>query len=249
MRTKLIYPILTRTAAFLFCGIAFINLGLTALTTLAEPRPPWPPWPEQTLSIFGFDEGYETVSFHPSAFGMESASVCASWSGNALIRDSLSIVPVAIPVVDAKSGRKNVALDNGTIRFWFSPDWSSANAGGKGPGGYARLLELVGLNEKKPEVIFSLYLNQEGTAIYFSGQGIGGPTDFLKAPIQWQAGEWHLLSVSYNSKSSSLSMDSEEISTGAGIPEVASWKVSGLGLVIGSEIWRRETLRKDSSMN
>lgn len=203
---------------------------------LAEPRSELPPWPEQTLGIWGFNEALTPYAPTRVAVGAESAQTVESWSGYSLTRNWQAVTPVAVPVTDSHGGKPNFTTAQGTIRVWFCPDWSSASLEGKGPGGYARLIELVGLSGKEPETFYSLYLNPEGTAIYLSGQGVGGPTDFLKAEVNWTAGQWHLLALNYDGKQTSLSIDAVTVANGAGMPNVPAWKKDALALLIGSDI-------------
>lgn len=216
--------------------LLYAAMLLQVTHALAEPRSELPPWPEQTLGIWGFNETLSPYAPTRVAVGAESAQMVESWSGYALTRNWQAITPVAIPVSDPYSGKPSFTTAQGTVRVWFCADWSSASLEGKGPGGYARLIELVGLSGKEPETFYSLYLNPEGTAIYLSGQGVGGPTDFLKADVNWTAGQWHLLALNYDGKQTSLSIDARTVATGTAMPDVAAWKKDSLALLLGSDI-------------
>ena len=56
-----------------------------------------------------------------------------SWSSNAVLVDSASPALLAYNVVET-NGNTNINCQTGSVLFWFKPDWSSANAGGNGPG-------------------------------------------------------------------------------------------------------------------
>ncbi len=217
-------------------GIILLALFLLTLTARSEPRDILPPWPEYTLGIWGFNETFIPMMPSRVALGAESAQMAESWSGLALTRDAFVTLPVAVPVTDPFYRKLNFTTSAGTLRFWFRPEWSGANAGGLGPRGFARLLELVTLSGKEPETLWSLYFNPEGTAVYLSGMGVGGATDFLRAEVKMTANHWHLISLNYDEKQTTLMVDAVVVATGAAFPPVASWKADALGLVIGSDI-------------
>ena len=220
-------------------GIAqliLLALFVLTLTARSEPRDRLPPWPEQTLGIWGFNETFIPMLPWRVAIGAESAQMAESWSELALTRDAFVTLPVAIPVMDPFYRKRNFTTSTGTIRFWFRPEWSGVNAGGSGPRGFARLLELVTLSGKEPETLWSLYFSPEGDAVYLSGMGVSGATDFLKAEVKMTANHWHLISLNYDEKQTTLMVDAVVVATGAAMPPVASWKADALGLVVGSDI-------------
>jgi hypothetical protein len=189
-------------------------------SAVAEPRAPYPPWPQEKLATFGWDSAYWPLPVAvPIAIGEDSALLAESWSGYALVRDNLSTAgPVVIPV--AGTGKApNVASGYGAIRFWISSSWSTASekSGGQGPGQYARLLEMGNWSGNVPEAWWSLYVNETGDTIYFSGQGQGGAMDFLKAPVAFQAGEWRMVTACYSPTNTGLWLDDQLLATGEGM--------------------------------
>jgi hypothetical protein len=50
--------------------------------------------------------------------------------------------------------------------------------------------------------------------------------DWLQAPIAWQAGEWHLITLTYSSDASVLFLDGERVGAGKGPP---AWLVAAAG--------------------
>jgi hypothetical protein len=136
---------------------------------------PQPPWPQATLRIFGFDSAYWKVPWSDVALYEEQAALAESWSGYALVRDGFVAAPVVIPFAPDEK-RPSFAVGTGAVRFWLSTSWSTASekSEGKGPGRWARLLELVSVNSKTPEVKWSLLVNEAGDTIYLAGSGGGG---------------------------------------------------------------------------
>jgi hypothetical protein len=187
-------------------GTIFAGFVLCISNALADPRMPLPPWPQKTSAIYSFDYAYWKAPIRAVAIGEDAATLAESWSGYALVRDTLTTTaPVAIPVVSPDT-KPDVSSSFGAVRFWLSVNWTTATekADGQGPGHYARLLELVNWGGKVPETRWSLYVNKTGDTIYFGGQGATGPTDFVSAPIAFEAGGWALITVCYSETNSAL---------------------------------------------
>jgi hypothetical protein len=202
----------------------------------AEPRPAWPPFPESTLAIYRFNDLDWHPPMLPPAIGFENAMVQEGWSEYALVRDGFSVGPVAVATLDA-TGRKTFSPGTGAVRFWFQPNWSSAMQGGAGPGGYARLLELVNLSGSTPDVRWSLYLDKSGDTLYFSGVGADSRAqDYLKADVGFEAGEWQLITLNYGPKGSQLWLGDQLIAQGEGVPAPTEYQEPSLGLIIGSDL-------------
>ena len=199
--------------------------------TIAKPRFPLPPWPESTLRIWQFDEPYLAYVTNKTgaALFVDSSVWVESWSGYALNRQGVSVKPVAMPMVT--TNQWNVAPQQGAVRFWFKPDWSS----GTGPGHFARLAELATPGQKDTIVWWSLYVSKDGGTIYLSGDGADGPADYLTAEIKWQAGEWHMLALSYDGGTTSLHIDEQVVSLGKGTAEVSVMLAGQTSLYIGSD--------------
>jgi hypothetical protein len=222
----------------LVCCLQIVPADLSS----AAPRVPLP-LPSDALVYFGWDTPYFLVPLNAPAINEEKAIRLESWSGYSLLRDSASSTdPVAIPVFDP-SGRTNITSAQGAIRFWFSPNWTTADKGGdgKGPGHFARLIELVNLDTVSSEVRWSLYVDETGSSLYFSGLGPVGATDFFKASVHFNAGEWHMLTLGYSTTNSALWIDNQLVATGAGPAAPPGWQQTSLGLIVGSDITTANT--------
>ena len=100
----------------------------------------------------------------------------------------------------------------------------------------ARLLELGAWTSNATYGWWSLYLDYGGTNLYFSAQTNGNGTNYLKAPIQWTAEEWQLLSLTYTPSNSALYLNGQLITNGLGI---TLWLNAGVratnGFSVGSD--------------
>lgn len=211
-----------------------LALGCAALLRFdvqAGPRPPLPPFPEVVLKGLTFDEGWylnRAEDVIASPFGV----LAASWSGFALDRDVLILSPFILPGT-TPTGKPQLPAGSGSLRVWFSPSWTSAGAGGSGPGHFARLLEMVSLDGVSTGVLWSLYTSRDGDTVYLAGATTHGAADILATKIQWKAGSWYLLTLSFNEKQTQLYLNAELVGQGVGL---AGWSPAMTGLVIGSDL-------------
>ncbi len=194
--------------------------SLTAWTTAAQakPRPPLPPFPELAPLLFraDFDEPFWTRTVKPDALHPAYADLVESWSGYALRRAGQGVTPFLVSALD-EFGRTNISTTVGAVRFWFKPDWQSASfAQGGGPGAEARLIEFsaVGNNDALP--VWSLGVSLDGTTVVLTGAADDGPVTLLRAEINWPAGQWHLVTLNYGPKGTTLSIDGELVAQGGG---------------------------------
>ena len=72
------------------------------------------------------DLGYAPMSF-------TNLAVSALGNGSALVVDSTNAAWLQYKVTES-DGTNNLALTQGSVMFWFAPNWSSTNQGGTGPG-------------------------------------------------------------------------------------------------------------------
>jgi hypothetical protein len=197
----------------------------------AAPRPPLPPWPEVYLYQWSFDEPYTTPALAQRSSGKasEAPAWVESWSGYAINRSGGQIQPIQLPL-KAENGYPMVASGMGTLRFWFNPQWSS----GQGPGHEARLLDLITGKGKDSVTWWTLRVNADGTGLVVAAQTVKGLVDLAQAPIQWQAGKWHLVTVVYSPTNTVLSVDALAVAEGVGLPVIPAAVVALSSLVVGS---------------
>jgi hypothetical protein len=170
--------------------LAIFCLSITLAS--ARPRPPLPPAPEPgVVAAWRFNDSAETKSLR-----VVNANTVESWSGYALQMSGDPSAICAVPHL-ARNGRTNINLTgSATLRFWFSPAWTSASAGGKGAGNPATLLEAGSWSDTTAHPQWSLIVNAEGTAIHLVVHNTRGPIGLLEVPVVWRAGEWHQVALS-----------------------------------------------------
>ncbi len=161
--------------------------------------------------------------------------------------DASSYAPVnGIQVVEKKiaqlkyrdveaSGAANINLANGSIRFWFRPNWSGTNAGGNGHGSEGRLIELGQKTTTMSNGWWGVSVNKEGTRLTFAAQGGGVETNYLVASINWTSNIWHQAVLTYTATNSIFYIDGTSVTNGVGSTIYPGSVVRANGFSIGSD--------------
>jgi hypothetical protein len=124
----------------------------------------------------------------------------ASWSGFAVEIDSAQ--PANLKYRDVEQGGfANINCRRGTVRFWFRPSWSS----GTGPGNVGRLIEMA---DNTPQGgWWALSVNAAGTEILFQSQMNRTTTTYFNHTINWTAGDWRQIALTYDPDFTRLYID------------------------------------------
>ena len=158
-----------------------------------------------------------------------------SWSTNAVLIDGTTGAILKYRDVET-NGNANINLRNGTIRFWFKPDWNSADAGGSGPQTEGRLLEIGA--EDSSNGWWGLVIGSSGTNFYFGTQtnSTGTLTTNLTAAISWTSNVWHQIVLTYSTNGSSIYFDGQSVVTnGSGVAYYPGLTARSQGFTIGSD--------------
>jgi hypothetical protein len=213
---------LRRGLLFLFLGLA-----LDVVSAFALPRSPQPPWP--SLGVIHYESFNQPYDWWKTA-AVEGSIWTESFSGWALKRQGAAVAPWIVPLIVSNSFR--VDPERGAIRFWYRPDYSS----GSGPGQVATLATLVTSQGNANEVWWSLVVGADGWSVNLLCETETGPAACLSAEVNWQAGEWHLVTLGYTPTNSALFLDDQLAVTGAGLPTVPSEVAPLTSLVLGSDL-------------
>ena len=158
----------------------------------------------------------------------------ASWNTNAARINPNTIAILKYRDVET-NGNANINLRNGTIRFWFKPDWTSADQGGTGPQSEGRLIELG--SKGSTNGWWGLLMNSNGTAITFGTQTNSAATltTNLLAAVSWVSNQWHQAVLTYNQTNSSLYLDGQvAVTNGLGVTYYPGLSIRTNGFTIGS---------------
>ena len=127
------------------------------------------------------------------------------------------------------NGAANISFQQGTIRFYFAPNWDS----GTGPGSEGRFVELG--TRDSTDGWWALTVNSNGTAINFITQTNGAGITNLSATINWQSGWYHQVVLTYSETNSSLYIDgAPSVTNGSGVTYWPTQTARAQGIKIGS---------------
>ena len=206
---------------------AAIMLCLVDFSSFAQPTNALDSWSFTDTTNWTSDFGYAPISF---------TNLASSPLGNytALVVDSTNAAWLQFHVVETNAAI-NLAITQGTVLFWFAPDWGSTNAGGAGPGNWAPLVQ-VGENSTNGAGFWGLYADPQGANLYFSSQTNGGALlTCLSAPVAWTTNRWHFVALTYTATNSALYLDGALATNGSGVTVWPGPEVWTNGFCIGSD--------------
>lgn len=149
--------------------------------------------------------------------------------GKAVLVDTNKAVALTYRDVETNNAA-NISCRQGSIRFFFSPDWDS----GFGPQNEGRFLEIGSKNTTNGW--WALICNTNGTLISFVTQTNGAGVTNVSMPVNWLAGQWHQVALTYSSNNSSLYLDGVAIVTsGLGSTYWPAISVRAQGFRVGSD--------------
>ena len=158
--------------------------------------------------------------------------------GSSLVVDTNSPAWLKFKTVEA-SGATNLTVNQGSVLFWFAPgSWSGTNAGGTGPGDYARLFEAGDYTTNSNYGWWSLYVDPAGANLYFSAQtndSSGTYTNYLSAPISWKTNYFHFVALTYTATNTLLYLDGALATNGPGVTVYPGANALTNGFCIGGD--------------
>ena len=190
--------------------------------------------PQLCLGYWPFDANTWVGSAGQLPLSATNIVSVPSWDANAALIDNTNIATLKYRDVET-NGNANINLRNGTIRFWFKPDWSSTNAGGTGPQSEGRFIEMG--SKGSTNGWWGLLVGTAGTNIYFGTQTNSTTTltTNLSAAISWSSNIWHQVVLTYNATNTSLYADGQPVMTnGVGVAYYPGPAVRVNGFTIGS---------------
>ena len=130
------------TTARELMGWLILTVGTVVSLPLAADGPP----PLPILNWFFFNDTNVVDACGSPPLTVSNVFLLPSWESNAV--HIASAEPAVLRYRETQTnGYPNILCDQGTVYFWFQPDWSSTNLGGTGPGSWARFVELGTLTE------------------------------------------------------------------------------------------------------
>ena len=188
------------------------------------------------LNTWSFDDTNTWVSdygYMPVDFTNMNASLLGD--GATLVVDSTKPSWLHYNVYET-DGTTNLTVIEGTLTFWFAPNWSSVSGGGTGPGDWAELISVGQWTTNASYGYWGLNIDPTGANIYLSAQDDGGSQiNYLAAPISWTTNLWHQLTLTYSVTNTALYVDGLFATNGHGMTIWPSTNVLGNGFYFGSD--------------
>src|SRR5271157_68317 len=180
--------------------LACLGLGRPAVCLGDVPGPPGGEGNTNNVGLNSWsfsDTNWLSAAGYPPASFTNIACVPGG-DGNALLLDSTSAAWLQYNVVE-NDGTTNLTLGNGSFVLWFSPDWSSASAGGSGPGDWAPLIQVGQFATNGALGAWALGIDAAGANLEFLAQGSDGSSaTYLTAPIAFTNNTWHFIALTYS---------------------------------------------------
>ncbi len=221
---------------FRYIGGIFLLLffPLVGLVRADVPSPGDPPtydwldnWTFNNTNTWTSEIGHAPVSF-------TNLEVSPLGNGSALFLDNTNGAWLQYNVFET-NGVTNLTVNEGTLMFWFAPNWTGTNQGGNGPGQWGRLIEVGSYTTNASYGWWSIYLDPDGANIYFSSQTNGAGQTHLSAPIAWTTNRWHLIVLTYSPTNSALYLDGELATNGLPVTYLPDTNVLAAGFFVGSD--------------
>lgn len=186
-----------------------------------------------TWSFNGTTNWTSDLGYAPISFTNLSSSPLGD--GPALVLDSTNAAWLQYNVTET-SGTNNLAVRQGTVMFWFAPNWTDTNNGGTGPGQFGRLIDAGAYTTNASYGWWSFYLDPAGTNIYFAAQTNGSQALYISAPVKFvTTNRWHMLALTYSATNSAFYFDGILVTNGAPVSIWPGPNVLTNGFYIGSD--------------
>jgi hypothetical protein len=168
-------------------------------------------WSFTDTNYWTSDSGYPPVSF-------TNITSMLFGDGTSLVVNTN--VPAWLQYNTSEGGTNEIAVDSGSVTFWYAPNWSSTNdpGGGLGPQEYGRLIEIGGYTPDSSFGLWSIYVDPAGANLYFSSQTNDGSgnTYTISAPIDFTTNYWHFIALTYSPTNVSLYLDGQQLTNDPG---------------------------------
>jgi hypothetical protein len=197
-------------AVFLFASV--LDGFAQTLPAIKSGLPdPLDSWSFNDTNYWTSDSGYPPVSF-------TNITSMLFGDGTSLVVNTN--VPAWLQYKAAEGGINEIAVDSGSLTFWYAPNWSSTNdpSGGLGPQEFGRLIEIGGYTPDSSFGWWSIYVDPAGANLYFSSQTNDGSgnTYTISAPIDFTTNYWHFIALTYSSTNVSLYLDGQQLTNDSG---------------------------------
>ena len=196
-----------------------------------------PPLPPSLLNqwILGQPDWLDLNGDAP--LGFVGLNVASGWSraGTALSVDTNVCAYLNLALTN-KYNEPNLFLDAGTISFWYQPNFTSLTDGGDGPTNWAFLCTIGQWTSNATASSWSLVIDPDGTNLIFLAQSNGASQIVLSAPIDFDAGDWHNICITYCQTSCYMFLEGQPVTNSGPISYMPTDSdCAEYGIFLGSE--------------
>ena len=217
--------------------LVLVSFVAGTCNTPASDPPPLGSGDPLWLNAWTFSDTNHWVSSRGGApLSFTNLAVSDLGKGSAVVLDDPEEAWLQYRILET-DGTTNLSLAQGSLLFWFAPNWSSTNLeGGTGPQSWSPLLTVGRYTEDASYGWWSLYLDPDGANLYFSSQtNDSTEATYLAAPIVWETNRWHLVALTYSSTNSALYLDGYLAAEGPGVSCWPGAEVLTNGFYLGSD--------------
>lgn len=212
-----------------------VIVSVVFFVAVCEAAPPTPP---VILDRWGLAQPDWSDVFGEPAIAAEGLTTAPGWdteTGTALSVDTN--VPAFLNLgATNRYGDPNLALDSGTIYFWFQPNFTSVPDGGNGPTNWACLWSAGQWTSNAADSSWSVFIGPDGTNLLFLAQSNGSSAIVLNAAIDFDAGDWHNIALAYTPTNCSLYLEGWLVTNTSAISlQPTAADLLGHGMFVGSE--------------
>ena len=156
-----------------------------------------------------------------------------SWSSNALSIGANGPALLKYRDSEPNAALANINCQNGTIRFWFKPNWSTVTTnGGTGPQTKASLIDVGGDTTDR----WALIVNTNGSELSFITESNSVIMTNVAVSIEWATNDWHQIVLVYSVTNTTVYIDgSAVVAQGSGVSLYPGAAVRTGGVAIGSD--------------
>ncbi len=138
------------------------------------------------------------------------------------------------------NGAANFNVKRGTVRFWFKPDWTSANAGGSGPPGEPRVMEMGSYGNTNGW--WAIYIKAgTGGSEWWMGSSTNALSEgkyqyALLATNSWLSNQWCQFVLTYSATNRITYINGVPVRTNAGILYYPNLAMRSNGFSVGNSL-------------
>ncbi len=196
--------------------ISFVVLSAVAAFCQGGP-PPIPPGSDFPLNSWSLSAPPWDSDYGDPAHGYAGLNVVPSWGeGGTCLSVDTNCAYLNLEVYQQPDSWTNISVDssNGSLSFWYQPNYTSVADGGDGPGNWAALINIGAYTTNASVGNWLLAIDPPGSNILFLAASGGSRQVVFKYPINMDAGDWWQIGVSWSDTNSCLYLNGQLATNG-----------------------------------